>query len=332
MHEGLDFLKIGMELTAGLVLFLFGVSRLAVGLKEAASERAKALLGKITRNRFAGVLTGATATALLDSSSVVIIMVIAMVDAGLLGFVESLGVIMGSNIGTTFGAEIIALQVDEYAPLALAAGGLLLAFGRGPGWKRAGTIIFGVGLLFFGLGVIDGAMAPFKDYPPFLQWMRTLGDKPLLGALVGMMVTLTIQSSSATMAIVITLASQGLISLPAGVAIMLGAELGTVSDTLIAAIGRSRQAVRAGLFHFFFNLVTGALGVLLISRFVALVQWISGDAAVGRQIAHAQVLFNVLGVLLFIGFVPLIARALTALLPDRREAKAPVGFPEERSA
>jgi phosphate:Na+ symporter len=332
MHEGLDVLKIGMELTAGLVLFLYGVSRLAVGLKEVASEQAKRLLGKLTRNRFAGVLTGAAATALLDSSSVVIIMVIALVDAGLLSFVQSLGVIMGSNIGTTLGAEIIAFQVDEYAPIGLAAGAMLLVWGRSPRWKSAGTALFGIGLLFFGLGVIDDAMAPFKDYPPFLQWMRTLGEKPLLGALVGMVVTLTIQSSSATMAIVITLASQGLISLPAGMAIMLGAELGTVSDTIIAAVGRSRPAIRAGLFHFFFNLVTAALGLLLISRFVTLVQWISGDASVGRQIAHAQVLFNVLGVLLFIGFVPLIARALTALLPDQRKEKAPMGFPEERNA
>ncbi|WP_395820285.1 Na/Pi cotransporter family protein [Archangium minus] len=310
--------QIAMGLIAGLVLFLFGVSRLALALKALAAEPAKRLLGKFTRNRFAGVLTGTAATTLLDSSSVTIIMVIALVDAGLISFVQSLGVVLGSNIGTTFGAELVAFQISKYAPVGLAAGALLLALGRSERWKNAGWVVFGMGLLFFGLDLIEETMTPFKNHPPFLRWMQELGKNPIQGAAVGALFTMLIQSSSGTMAIVVTLASQGLISLPAGVAIMLGAELGTVSDTLIATIGRSRQAIRTGVFHFLFNLITATLGVLCASQLVSLSRWISGDANVGRQIANAQVLFNVLGVLLFIGFVPLIARALKVLIPDRR--------------
>ncbi|MFY0576592.1 Na/Pi symporter [Cystobacter fuscus] len=193
-------------------------------------------------------------------------------------------------------------------------------------------MVFGMGLLFFGLELIEQTMEPFKDHAPFLRWMRELGANPLMGAAVGALFTLIIQSSSATMAIIVTLASQGLISLPTGVAIMLGAEIGTVADTLIATIGRSRQAIRTGVFHFLFNLITAALGLLCASRLVSLAQWVSGDASVGRQLANAQVIFNVLGVLLFIGFVPLIDRALQVLLPERRtEAASPPVLSREQT-
>lgn len=329
----LDVFEIAMGLLAGLVLFLFGVSRMALALKVLATEPARRLLGRFTRNRFAGVLTGTVATTVLDSSSVTIVMVIALVDAGLLSTVQSLGVVLGSNIGTTFGAELVAFDIARYAPMALALGALLLAFGRSEKWKSVGWGVFGLGLLFFGLDLIDEAMAPFKDYPPFLRWMKELGTNPLMGAAVGALFTLVIQSSSATMAIVVTLASQGLIPLSAGVAIMLGAELGTVADTLVATIGRSRQAIRTGVFHFLFNFITAALGLLFVSQLVHLAQWASGGASVGRQIANAQVLFNVLGVLLFIGFVPLIDRVLKALVPDRRtRAELPPALSREQSA
>ena len=329
----LDPLKMTMSVIAGLVLLLFGISRLALALKALAGESARRWLARFTSNRFAAVLTGTAATTLLDSSSVTIIMVIALVDAGLLGLVQSLGVVLGSNIGTTFGAELVAFQINQYAPVGLAVGALLFTLGRSERWKNVGWMLFGLGLLFFGLELIEEAMAPFRHSPQFARWMQELGKNPLLGAAVGALLTLIIQSSSATMAIVITLASQGLISLPAGVAIMLGAEVGTVSDTLLATLGRSRQAVRTGVFHFLFNLLTATLGLLGASRLVALSQWISGGASVGRQIANAQVLFNVLGVALVIGFVPLIARGLKVLIPDRPAPEtAPVDVRLEQRA
>jgi phosphate:Na+ symporter len=320
--QGLDIFKIITGALAGLVLFLYGVTRMAEGLEAIAGDRAKSLISKFTTNRYAGVATGAVATTILDSSSVTIIIVIAMVSAGLLSFVESLGVVLGSNIGTTLGAQIVAFKINEYAPIAMFIGLLLILLGKKERWKQIGLVILGIGLLFFGLDTIETAMEPFKDYKPFIKWMETLGNNTLLGAGVGALFTVLVQSSSATVAIIIILASQGLISLPAGVALMLGAEVGTCADTLVATFGRDRPAVRTGIFHLLFNLVCAAVGILFASQLAVLAQWISQLAGAGddiaRQIANAQLIFNVLGVMLAIAFLPWIARALERLIPDRQ--------------
>lgn len=315
-EELIDFFAMTMGALAGLVLFIYGVTRLSEGLEEIGTERMKGFLSKCTTNRFAGVLTGAVATTLLESSSVTIIMVIAMVSAGVLTFVQSLGVVLGSNIGTTIGAQIISLDIAQYVPLLMFAGLLLLFAGKTRTWKNLGIILLGFGLMFYGLEAIDEAMKPFRNYQPFIDLMQTLGKNPLLGALVGGIFTLIIQSSSATVAIIITLASSGLISLPAGVAIMLGAEVGTCADTLVATIGRGRPALRTGVFHLLFNLVSAILGIIFAPLLVQLVLSFSSGAGVGRQIANAQVIFNLIGVAVVIMFLPIIARLLERLIPD----------------
>lgn len=313
----MDVPQIVLGLIAGLALFLYGVTRLARGLEAVAGDRMRALLARATRNRAAGVLTGAVATAALDSSSVTIIIVIALVDAGALSFVQSLGVILGANIGTTVSSQLIALDVGRYAPAVLAVGLLLAAFGRRDTWKNAGTALFGLGLVFFGLEHMGVAVEPLQESGRFAEVMTRL-ESPLLGVAAGALTTVFIQSSSATLGIVITLASQGLISLPAGVAVMLGAEVGTCADTLVATLGRSRQAMRAGLFHLLFNVATVAVGVALIEPLASFAQRSAGGAGVARQVANAHVLFNVVGVLVAVGMLPLAARGLERLLPDRR--------------
>lgn len=178
-------------------------------------------------------------------------------------------------------------------------------------------ILLGIGLLFFGLDVIDEAMKPFRDYQPFINLMATLGKNPILGAAIGALFTVLIQSSSATVAIVITLAGSGLISLPAGIALMLGAEVGTCADTLVSTIGRGRPALRTGVFHLLFNLTSALLGIIFASQLAQVVLAISGND-VGRQIANAQIIFNVIGVVAVIGFIPLIVRGLERLIPDKK--------------
>ena len=320
--ESMDVTKMLMGVLAGLVLFLYGVTRLAQGLESIAGDRVKSILDKFTTNRFAGVLTGAAATTVLDSSSVTIIIVIAMVSAELLTFVQSLAVVLGSNIGTTVGAQIIAFDINKYAPIGLFIGLILNFVGKTDRQKNIGLILLGLGLLFFGLDTIDEAMKPLRDYQPFIDWMKTLGENPLQGALVGALFTILIQSSSATVAIVVTLAGSGLITLPAGVALMLGAEIGTCADTLVATIGRGRPALRTGVFHLLFNLITAMIGILFATQLAGFAQSISGGAGVGRQIANAQVIFNFLGVALVIGFLPLIARSLQILIPDAKNQSA----------
>jgi phosphate:Na+ symporter len=315
-EEVIDFFKMTMGALAGLVLFIYGVTRLSEGLEDMGTERMKGFLSKCTTNRFAGVLTGAVATTLLESSSVTIIMVIAMVSAGVLTFVQSLGVVLGANIGTTVGAQIISLEIEQYVPLLMFAGLLLLFVGKTNTLKNLGIILLGFGLMFYGLEAIDEAMKPFRTYQPFIDLMQALGNNPLLGAAVGAIFTLIIQSSSATVAIVITLASSGLISLPAGVAIMLGAEVGTCADTLVATIGRGCPALRTGVFHFLFNLISAILGIIFAPLLVQLALAVSAGAGVGRQVANAQVIFNLIGVAVVILFLPAIARLLERLIPD----------------
>lgn len=233
-----------LEVLGGLVLFLFGVLQLARGVEPLASDRARQLLDRFTTNRFAGVVTGAVATTVLDSSSVTIILVIALVNGGLLTFSQSLGVILGSNIGTTVSSQIFALDLEAYSPLILLAGFLLFVTAGRSEWRRhVGLAVLGLGLVFFGLHYMGEAVGPLREDPQFMRWMTGL-ERPLLGLAVGAIATVVIQSSSAMLGIVITLAGQGLLTLPAGLALMLGAEIGTCADTLVAAIGRTRAALR----------------------------------------------------------------------------------------
>jgi phosphate:Na+ symporter len=317
----MDWIAIILEAVAGLTLFLYGVTRLSESLQQVASERMKKLLARFTAHPLAGVATGAVATTLLDSSSVTIIMVVALVNAGLLPFPRAIGVIMGANIGTTISSQIIAFQINEYAAILLAIGFAVYFLGKTDLYKNLGLVLFGFGLIFFGLNVIEGAAKPLKDYEPFVDWMKGL-ENPWWGVLVGAGFTVLIQSSSATLGIVITLAAQGLVSLPAGVAIMLGAEIGTCADTLMASVGRSREALRAGVFHLAFNIVTVLIGVLFAGQLAQLAASFAPKGNISRQIANAHLLFNVSGVVLFIWFVPLISRALTSLIPDKKGYQA----------
>lgn len=326
----LDVLEIVLGLLAGLVLFLYGVTRLSEVLKSLANERVKGLLARFTTNRFAGVATGTLATTALDSSSVTIIMVIAVVNAGLMSFEQSLGVVMGSNIGTTISSQLYAFNIDEYAPVALLTGFLLYMLTKSERWQHIGLAILGIGLVFFGLHLMGASVEPLREYEPFIGWMRGM-ERPLMGALVGAAVTVLLQSSSATLGLVIALASGNLITLPAGMAMMLGAEVGTCADTLVASLGRSRDAVRVGLFHLLFNLTTVSLGLLLIRPFTALVEWMSGGAEVERQIANAHVLFNVAGVVLFIGFTGWMAMLLRRLVPDCKSPSSSETSPEAKA-
>lgn len=200
---------------AGLVLFLYGVLRLSDAFSGLAGDRIKELLARFTTNRFAGLLTGVVATTILDSSSVTIILVISLVSAGLLTFAQSLAVILGSNIGTTISSQIFASDLDAYAPILLALGFGIYVFGQRPNLHHVGTALLGLGLVFFGLQQIETAVEPLRENDAVRGWLRRM-ETPWLGALAGAGFTVLVQSSSATMGIVIAMASQQLITLEAG--------------------------------------------------------------------------------------------------------------------
>jgi len=300
-------------IVAGLVLFLFALNALSDSLKQVTGDKLKKVLDRFTKNLFTGIISGAVVTIFLDSSSAVIIMTIALVNAGAMTFRQAMGVVMGANIGTTVSSQIFALDIGEYAAFPIAAGFLLMVTSKNRIYKEVGKIFFSFGLIFFGLFTMEEAVAPLKDSAYFVSWLQSL-ESPWKGMFAGSYVTLVIQSSSATVGMVIGLASKGLMTLAAGIAVMLGAELGTCADTLIASVGRSRQAIKTGVFHLLFNVCTIIVGMILLGWFTQLVLWISGEVSVARKIANAHMLFNILGVFMVIPFLPLLERFLNRIM------------------
>lgn len=308
-----------MLIIAGLILFLYALNHLSEALKMVAGEKMKRVLNRFTGTLFTSILTGITVTIFLDSSSAVIIMIIALVNAQIMSFRQAMGVVMGANIGTAVSSQIMALNLGAYAAVPITLGFLLMILPKKQILQEIGKVIFSFGLIFFGLFTIERGVLPFRNAPYFVQLMESL-DKPVNGMFTGAFVTLIIQSSSATMGMVIGLASKGLISLAGGISVMLGAELGTCSDTLLATIGRSRAAVKTGFFHLLFNICSILLGIVFLSLFISLVQIISGDVSISRQIANAHILFNILGVIMLIPFLFLFERILDKIFPEKKGA------------
>ncbi len=232
----------GMNLFGGLAIFLFGMDQMSDALKAVAGERMKVVLAKLTTNRFMGAITGAFVTAVIQSSSVTTVLVVGFITAGLMSLAQSIGVIMGANIGTTITAQIVAFKVTKAALLMVAVGFTMMFFSHQDRIKQYGAMLMGLGLVFFGMAVMSDAMKPLRSYQPFLDLMVTM-ENPLVGILIAAAFTGLIQSSSATTAIVIVMATQGFITLPAGIALAFGANIGTCVTALLASIGKPREAV-----------------------------------------------------------------------------------------
>ncbi|MGZ8522896.1 MAG: Na/Pi cotransporter family protein [Chitinophagaceae bacterium] len=300
----------------GLGLFLFAISHLSEALKHLLGDRAKKLVAKFTRNVFTAILTGIVITLILDSSSAVIIMAIVLVNAKALTFRQAIGIVLGANIGTTFSSQIIAMDIGKFSPIPIFLGLLLIFFSKADWVTRTGRVIIYFGILFFGLYTMERAVEPLRDHPQFMNWMGKL-ESPLTGAGTGALVTLIIQSSSATVGMVITMAKKGLLSLTAAIAVMLGAELGTCADTLLATVKGNRQALKTGIFHLFFNISTIFLGLLFFPLFIQMIIFISGSAQLEQQVANAHMLFNLIGVVVFLPFIGKAEKILNKLLPDK---------------
>jgi phosphate:Na+ symporter len=303
------------------------MEQMADALKAVAGERMKLILAKLTTNRFMGAITGAFVTAVIQSSSVTTVLVVGFITAGLMSMSQSVGVIMGANIGTTITAQIVAFKVTKLALLMIAVGFGMLFFSKQEKIKQYGGMIMGLGLVFFGMSVMSDAMRPLRSYQPFLDLMTSM-ENPLIGILVAAVFTGLIQSSSATTGIVIVMATQGFITLNAGIALAFGANIGTCVTAMLASIGKPREALRAAVVHVLFN----TLGVLLwvgfipyLAEFVTMISpahpELSGvdrlAAEAPRQIANAHTVFNISNTLIFIGFTSQFVRLVEKLVPDK---------------
>jgi phosphate:Na+ symporter len=323
--------EIIMLLIGGLVLFLYAVNSLSETIRKAVGDNARKWILRFTGNTFTAVITGTVVTILLDSSSAVIIITIIFVNSKLLALRQAMGIVLGANIGTTVSSQIIAMDVGKYSPVLLLIGFILLFTAKSTKISNAGKIILYFGVLFFGLYTMENSVEPLKDEPAFMEWLHKT-DNPVTGSLIGAFVTLIIQSSSATVGTAIILAKKGMLSLAGGIAVMLGAELGTCSDTLLATIKGSRQAVKTGLFHLLFNILSITLGLIFFNPFVTLVTQIGTNVPVERSVANAHMLFNIGGVLIFVWTVPFFEKLLNRMLPDKQHMTVipqPVGIQVE---
>lgn len=316
-----------ISLLGGLAIFLYGMDKMSEALKAVAGERMKEVLGKLTRNRFMSAITGAFVTAVIQSSSVTTVLVVGFITAGLMSLAQSIGIIMGANIGTTITAQIVAFKVTKYALLMIAIGFGMLFVGKKERLRQQGAGLMGLGLVFFGMAVMGDAMEPLRSYQPFLDWMVRM-ETPAIGILAAALFTALIQSSSATTGIVIVLATQGFISLPAGIALAFGANIGTCVTALLAAIGKPREALRAAAVHVLFNVAGVVVWLPFINLLAQIVIGISPSAEelsgvaklaaeTPRQIANAHTIFNVANTILFIGFSTQFARIVERFVPDR---------------
>ena len=327
MSQDVDWFYLIMALLGGLAMFLYGMEQMSDGLQSAAGNKLKDVLAGLTRNRFLGAITGAFVTAVLNSSSVTTVLVVGFISAGFMTLTQSVGIIMGANIGSTFTAQIVAFNVTQYALLLVALGFFMLFTAKTERIRHYGSMIMGLGLIFYGMGVMGEAMNPMRTYEPFLDLMVKM-ENPLLGILVGAVFTGLVQSSAATTGIAIVMATEGLISLPAGIALSFGANIGTCVTAVLAAIGKPAEAVRAAVVHISFNIAGVLLWLMFIPQLAEFVAYISPSAPelvgkekmaaeVPRQIANAHTVFNLANTLVFIWITPLFAKLAVFLVPEK---------------
>lgn len=301
------------SLFGGLGMFLYGMEMMSGGMKIAAGNKMRSVLEKLTSNRFLAVGVGAFVTMVIQSSSATTVMLVSFVNSGLLTFVQGLGVILGSNIGSTITAQIVAFKVTDYALALVAVGALMALFSKKDSTKNIGFVILGFGLLFYGMKVMSDTMKPLRSNPTFNEILISL-ENPFMGILAGAAFTALIQSSSATTGIVITLASGGSITLEAGIPLILGANVGTCVTALLAGLNASREAKRVAIAHVTFNLLGVALFCFWIPTFAEFISQTSDN--IPRQIANAHTIFNILATVVFIPFTPLVGKLIVKYFPD----------------
>jgi len=319
-----------MGLLGGLVLFLYGMEKMSEGLKKSAGNGMRNILAALTNNRIIGLAVGAFVTMVIQSSSATTVMLVSFAQAQLLTFGQTLSVILGANIGTTVTAQLIAFKLTDYAFLMIIIGFALTVFSKKDSYKHLGESLLGFGILFLGMKVMSDSMRPLRDYQPFIDVMQDL-ENPIYGLLIGAIFTALIQSSSAFTGIVIVLAQQGLLTLDAGIPLLLGANIGTCVTAGLASIGASREAKRVALAHVIFNTAGAVLFLFWIPYFVEIVRWASpiSDATgmeklaaeTPRQIANAHTFFNVSVALVFLPFTSMLSKAVLKIMPVRESEK-----------
>ena len=325
--------KVVFGLAGGLALFLYGMNSMSDALQKAAGEKMKKILEFLTKNPIMGVLAGALVTAVLQSSSATTVMVIGFVSAGLMSLPQAISVIFGANIGTTMTAQLMAFKITDYIYPIIFVGFMLYFASKKEKVKNVGLVIVSFGLLFEGIEIMGSVMKPLANSPIFVELMAKVSDIPVLGVLLGAVMTLVVQSSSATIAVLQNFASQpgpdgvtSVIGLAGAIPILFGDNIGTTITALLASIGQSKNAKRTALAHSIFNITGSIVFLFLIPVLAKFVQFISPKGpeveVISRQIANAHTTFNVVCTLVWLPLIPLMVKIVTTIVRGDDTKKA----------
>lgn len=324
-----ETMKVIFGLVGGLAIFIYGMNMMSECLQKAAGEKMKSILSMLTKNPVLGVLAGALTTAVLQSSSATTVMAIGFVSAGLMSLPQAISIILGANIGTTMTAQIIAFKISDYIYLFIFVGFIIAFISKKEKVKNIGQTIFAFGLLFLGIETMGSVMKPLASSAFFVNLIGKVSTIPVLGVGVGALMTLVVQSSSATIAVLQNFASQAgpdgvssIIGLTGAIPILLGDNIGTTITAVIASIGQPKDARRTAFAHCVFNISGAILFLFLIKPYAALIQYISPKGnevdVISRQIANAHTGFNLTMTLIWIPLIPIMVKIVMWLVPDKK--------------
>lgn len=311
-----------ISMLGGLGLFLYGMKLMGDGIEKVAGSKMKTILEWCTKNRFVGVIVGTVFTAIIQSSSAATVMVVSFVNSGLMNLMQAVGVIMGANIGTTVTAQIVAFNLDGIAPIFVIAGVIMIMFFKNETVNKVGEVVFGFGALFLGMSLMKGSMAGIKDSITVMNMISSLKN-PLIAILVGLVITTILQSSSASVGILVTMAASGLVELPMCFYVILGCNIGACTSAMLVGLTGKKDAKRAALIHLMFNII-GSLVMLLIllpfSRYVE--SWINSISAdPSRAVANTHTIFKIFQVIVLFPFAGLIVKLTQWMVPGEDEKK-----------
>ena len=320
-------LQIVFGLVGGLAIFIYGMNMMSECLQKAAGEKMKSILALLTRNPVLGVLAGAITTAVLQSSSATTVMAIGFVSAGLMSLPQAISIIFGANIGTTMTAQIIAFKITDYIYIIIFIGFIISFVAKSEKVKSIGQTIFAFGLLFLGIETMGDVMKPLASSPVFTDLIAKVSNMPVLGVAVGTLMTLVVQSSSATIAVLQNFAAQAgpdgvtsILGLTGAIPILLGDNIGTTITALLASIGQNKDAKRTAVAHCIFNVSGCLLFIWFIKPFAALIQYISPKGpeieVISRQIANSHTVFNITMTLIWVCLINVMVKIVMTLIPD----------------
>ncbi|HZK10684.1 MAG TPA: Na/Pi cotransporter family protein [Clostridia bacterium] len=313
------WVTIGLGVVSGLSLLIYGIQMMSTALQKAAGNRLKEFVEFITKNRFIALISGMIITIILHSSSATSVMVVGFVNSGLMTLKQAVGVIMGANIGTTVTGQLLSFNLARYAPIALAVGLVLKITGKTTRRKDFAEILIGIGILFIGMGLLKDSVNPLKGYPKFEEYLIQWGSNPFLGISLGVIITVLMQSSAATIALLIALGSEGILPLEAAIYILYGDNIGTCTTALFSSIGSSRNARRIAFIHLLFNIIGTLIFVLVLGK--PMLRFITNlnPTDVARQVANSHSLFNIINVILLFPAAGLLVKISELVIRDKDE-------------